>query len=341
MDREMTITEGLPVYGADNQRIGTVERIHGTGFHVNDQHYERDQVARVTQEGVYLVGGATSDGQRDFGAVQEGALRVPVAEERLTVGTREVELGEVEIRKTVTEEEQTIPVTLTRDEVVVNEVRVEERPATGDDLFEEGTIRVELRGEEAVVAKETVVSGEVVIEKETVAEERQITDTVRRQRVEVDEKYREARGDLAQAHAARQQSATDDWGRGRTFEQAEPHYRTGYTAAHDERYADRDFDEIEPEMRRDYEMNVTTQNYKTVGTSGATDSGELPGVGATAGGGIAGTGGAAIPEDYAGDSDAVMGGGTARTSGTMANSGDTWEQLRQEIREGWNRARNR
>ena len=59
------------------------------------------------------------------------------------------------------------------------------RQRAGEDVFDAGTIVVPLRGEEAVVSKETVVTGEVVIDKGRVAEERTITDTVRKQRVEV------------------------------------------------------------------------------------------------------------------------------------------------------------
>ncbi len=114
-------------------------------------------------------------------------LTVPVAEERLTVGTREVERGAVEIRTTVTEERRTVGVTLGRDEVTVREVDTADRPLrAGEAAFEEGVITIPVRGEEAVVAKEAVVTGEVVIGKERVAEERQITDTVRREQVEVE-----------------------------------------------------------------------------------------------------------------------------------------------------------
>jgi len=134
----------------------------------------------VTGDGIYLDG-SYATGQ------QEGEIRVAVAEERLSVGTREVELGAVEIRKTVTEEQVSVPVTLRHEEVHVEERAVTERSATGEDLFTEGTIRVALRGEEAVVAKETVVTGEVVIDTERVAEERRISDTVRKQHVEVDQ----------------------------------------------------------------------------------------------------------------------------------------------------------
>ena len=281
MDRATEIRDGMIVYGANDKQIGRVEQIHGTGFHVNGQHIERDQVGRVTRDGVYLRGTGAASGSAATGAT-EGEMRVPVAEERLTVGKREMDLGEVEIRKTVTEEQRTVPVTLTRDEVNVQEVDVEDRPLReGEDAFNEGTLRVQLRGEQAVVAKEAVVTGEVVVNKDTVAEEQQVSGTVRKQRVDVDKAYQEVRGDFEQTHTARADA------KGRSFEQAEPNYRTGYTAAHDERYSEREFEDAEPDLRRDYETT------------------------------------------------------TANTGGTMKNGGDTWEQLRQEVREGWNKARNR
>jgi uncharacterized protein (TIGR02271 family) len=236
---------------------------------------DRDDKADILEGGADRKGTHAAGERRDFGAVQEDEIRVPVAEERLNVGKREVELGEVEVRKTVETEEQTVPVTLTHDEVQIREERVNERAATGDDLFKEGTIRVPVRGEEAVVAKETVVTGEMVIEKDAVAEERQITDTVRKQRVEIDEAYKQARSDFQQSHNTR--------GTKRSFEETEPHYRAGFSAAHDERFANREFDDAEPELRSEYE----------------------------------------------------------RTNTKRTGSGDNWEQLREDIREGWQKARNR
>jgi len=145
-------------------------------------------VARVAQNRVYVRGtGVTAETAQMTTDQTDRELRVPVAEERLTVGKRAVELGEVDIRKTVVEEEQTVPVTLRREQLHIEEVDIEDRPLRADDdAFNEGVITVDLRGEEAVVAKEAVITGEVVIEKDAVSEERQITDTVRKQRVDVD-----------------------------------------------------------------------------------------------------------------------------------------------------------
>jgi len=277
MDRATEIQEGMTVYGAGDQQLGRIERIHGDGFDVAGQHYGRDSVIRVDHNRVYVRGNGMAEGRVGAMADQtEGEIRVPVAEERLAVGTREAELGEVQVRKTVTEEQQTVPVTLRRDEVHVEERDITDRPLqAGEDAFNEETIRVAVRGEEAVVAKETVVTGEVVIDKTRTAEERQVSDTVRKQRVDVDENYSQARAGFEQEFQTRAQGGK------RTFEQAEPNYRAGFTAAHDERYTDRAFEDAEPELRREYETSV------------------------------------------------------------MRTGGDGWEQLREEVRSGWNRARNR
>jgi uncharacterized protein (TIGR02271 family) len=273
------IKEGMQVLGGDNRPLGTVERLHGDGFHVGGRHYSSAMVARVAGGKVHLRAGATTEAEGTTGdrlatAAAEGEIRVPVAEERLTVGKREVALGEIGVRTVVTEEEQTASVTLRHEEVRVETRDIADRPLRpGEDAFAETTIRVPVRGEEAVVSKEAVVTGEVVIDKDRVAEERQITDTVRRERVDVDEHYRQMRGEFEQLHAARA------GGTGRGFAEAEPNYRTGFAAGHDERYAGREFAEVEPELRRDH------------ATRGVTD--------------------------------------------------DRWRELREEIEQGWNKARHR
>jgi uncharacterized protein (TIGR02271 family) len=117
-----------------------------------------------------------------------GEVRVPIVEERVEVEKRPVELGAVEVRKTVQTEQQTVPVELEREEVRVRQENVPARPVgEGAGAFQEGTIRVPVRGEEAVARKETVVTGEVVVDKERTTETQEIVETVRRERVEVEE----------------------------------------------------------------------------------------------------------------------------------------------------------
>jgi len=97
--------------------------------------------------------------------------------------------------------------TLRRDEVHIEEVDIADRPLrAGEGAFEEGTIRVQLRGEEAVVAKEAVVTGEVVIDKDTVAEQRTVSGTVRQEHIDVEENYTQTRADLQQGYETRRAS---------------------------------------------------------------------------------------------------------------------------------------
>lgn len=62
--------------------------------------------------------------------------------------------------------------------------------------FEEGTIRIPVKGEELVVRKELVVVEEIVVTKERTIERQTITDTVRRQDVVVDDDGGEETGPL-------------------------------------------------------------------------------------------------------------------------------------------------
>jgi len=266
------IHDGMMVYGADNQPLGTIEDVTRDRFRVNGRDVSRDNIARVTADGVY-VRGTGSDYMQGAGTTMRdrGEMTVPKVEERLDVEKREGELGTVDIRRHVTEEQQSVPVDLRREEVHVEERDVAERPLrAGEDVFQEGTIRVPVRGEEAAVSKEAVVTGEVAVTKEQTTEHQEIRDTVRRQDVDVDENYRRAQSGF-QEHFNRRGRKDQ-----RTFDQAEPNYRYGYTAAQNNRYAGQEFDQAEPALRQEYQG---------------------------------------------------------------AQTGDSWEQLREEIREGWNRSR--
>lgn len=182
------IRQGLEVYGDNNQAFGTVERVEGQNVYIGGQSYPLNAFSRFENNRLYLAGNQSSL-DLDQG---QGELKVPVYEEQLNVGKRQVELGEVELQKTVTQEQVSVPVELRREEVHVQEVDVPDRPVQpGEATFQEGTIRVPVRGEEAVVAKQAVVTGEVVVNKGVVAEKQQISDTVRKEQVTVDKNYTE------------------------------------------------------------------------------------------------------------------------------------------------------
>jgi uncharacterized protein (TIGR02271 family) len=118
----------------------------------------------------------------------EEEIRVPVMEEELTATVRQQEAGAVRIEKDVVTEQRTIDVPVTEERVRV-ERRVVDRAATGADAgaFEETVIDVPLRSETVDIQKEARVTGEVVVSKEAVERTEQVSGTVRREEVYVDE----------------------------------------------------------------------------------------------------------------------------------------------------------
>jgi uncharacterized protein (TIGR02271 family) len=254
------LKRGMHVYGTDNRSVGTIDRWDDNNVYIGGRSYQRSMFDRFDKDKLYFSNEGyrsyQSMGRSEMGdAVAGGEIRVPVREERLDVEKRQGEMGSVDIRKDVTTEQVNVPVELRHEEVTVNRVDVPNRPVTvGDapDAFKEGTIRVPVRGEEAVAHKEAFVTGEVVVDRDVVTERETITDTVRKEHVDVDENYRRAQNDFRQHFEGRRTNLTGTAVDTRRFEDAEPNYRRGFTAAHDERYAGRKFEDVEPDLRRQH-----------------------------------------------------------------------------------------
>jgi uncharacterized protein (TIGR02271 family) len=115
---------------------------------------------------------------------------IPVVEEELHVGKREVGHGRVRIQSRVVERPVQEQVTLREERV-----DVERRPVSGltqagsisGDPFQERTIEVEERREEAVVSKEARVTEELVVRKDVEERTETVSDTVRRTEVDVED----------------------------------------------------------------------------------------------------------------------------------------------------------
>lgn len=111
---------------------------------------------------------------------------IPVAEEELHVGKREVGRGRIRIHSRVVERPVQEQVTL-RDETI----EVERRPASGrsvsGDPFQERTIEVEERDEEAVISKEARVKEELVVRKDVEQRAKTVSDTVRKTEVDIED----------------------------------------------------------------------------------------------------------------------------------------------------------
>lgn len=112
---------------------------------------------------------------------------IPIAEEQLRVGKREVDHGRVRVRSYIVETPVEEKVGL-REEHVHVERRAVDRPATAaDGLFQDRTIEATEMAEEAVISKEARVKEELVLRKDAEQRTQNVSDKVRHTEVEVED----------------------------------------------------------------------------------------------------------------------------------------------------------
>jgi len=156
-----------------------------------DTDPDTDTVLTATTTDVSTTGRAGSGGQREIGAYEvaaEDELRIPVVEEELTATVRPTEAGAVRIEKRVVEEDRVLEVPVTDEQIRV-ERRIVDRPVSADQTqaFEEIVIDVPMTTEQVELQKQARVAEEIVVSKEATQRTEQVTGTVRREEVFVDE----------------------------------------------------------------------------------------------------------------------------------------------------------
>jgi len=159
---------------------------------------EREEQALYRHYGLEYGGGADDDvrdpdavGRDVSGPTTDDAMTR--SEEELRVGTADREAGRVRLRKYVVEDEVTQTVPVRREEV-----RVEREPITdanvGDAMdgpaISEEEHEVVLHEEEPVVEKRAVPKERVRLDKDAHTEEREVSETLRKEEIDVDDQRR-------------------------------------------------------------------------------------------------------------------------------------------------------
>jgi uncharacterized protein (TIGR02271 family) len=147
-----------------------------------------DDVDMAATDTTIRDSGIYNDTTRTATDVTDGdTLRVPVHEEELTATTRPVERGQVRVDKRIVEEDRAIDVPINEERVTITRRAVDREAGVDDLAFQEDTIEIPLRSEEVDVQKRNRVVEEIDIAKDTVQRTERVTDTVRREQVNVDE----------------------------------------------------------------------------------------------------------------------------------------------------------
>jgi uncharacterized protein (TIGR02271 family) len=151
-----------------------------------DSGYTTDTADR-DRDGVYDDVQDSAVGRDTSGPTTDDAMTR--SEEELQVGTETRERGRARLRKYVTTEQQTVTVPVQREEVRVEREPITEAnidAATSGPAISEEEHEVTLREEEVVVDKRAVPRERVRLDTETVTDERQVSEEVRKEQIEVE-----------------------------------------------------------------------------------------------------------------------------------------------------------
>jgi uncharacterized protein (TIGR02271 family) len=184
---------------------------------------------------------------------------IPVVKEELEVGKRAQSGGGVRVYAHTVERPVQESLDL-REEHAKVERRPVDRPASQTDLdaFKDRTVEVREMAETPVVKKTARVVEEVVVGKEATQRKETVRDTVRDTEVEVDQLGKD-RDTALRGSDDLGTRFRSDWERnysalGGSYEDYEPAYRYGHTLSGDTRYAGRRWEDIEPDVRSDWEL---------------------------------------------------------------------------------------
>ena len=182
-------------------------------------------------------------------------IEIPIVEEDVKVGKRNVERGGVRVRTYASERPVEKQVNLRDESIDVHREPADRPVRAGDDAFRERRVEMRETDEEAVVSKKARVIEDVVIDKSAMDRSETIRDSVRRTEVDVEEfdddtvdedfsRYeRTFRGHF------RDSDISDRY----AYDDVVPAYRFGYTLANNERYRNQKWEDLEPEARQAWE----------------------------------------------------------------------------------------
>jgi uncharacterized protein (TIGR02271 family) len=209
------------------------------------------------------LGGTIQTGsmQRDMGEQlnEQRSTAIPVVQEDLQVGKREVQRGGVRVFSRVVETPVNESVNL-REEHVNVERRPVDRPLSSADsaAFKEQSIEMREKSEEAVVQKTARVVEEVVVGKTATQRQENIKDSVRRTEVQV-----EKLGAQDDDTYFRNDWKTNYSSLGGTYDDYAPAYSYGSQMRSDTRYAGRQWDDVESDLRSDWDTRYGKSGAST------------------------------------------------------------------------------
>ncbi|MCC2955639.1 YsnF/AvaK domain-containing protein [Massilia sp. IC2-477] len=252
-------SDGVGSMGAGALLAGSGSGMSSSSMSSQSSGLQSDTLQSGSQQG--LAGGASlqRDTQMQTGATGANIAAtqsIPVVEEQLKVGKREVQRGGVRIYSRIVETPVNESIGL-REEHVDVQRRVVDQPISPADAtaFKEQTIEMRETAEEAVVEKSARIVEEVTLGKQVNERQEQITDTVRHTEVDVQRVGGTmAQSDLRDDDSYFRNHFTSNYGSsGASYDDYAPAYSYGSQMASSGRYSGRQWDDVESDLRTDWE----------------------------------------------------------------------------------------
>jgi len=225
MTNSNNVRPGMIVRGAGGEKLGKIVQCDADAFIIEKGlFFRKDYVARyddvfeVKDDEVRLAGNprqlddqssprrqddeaertgttATADRTEPLAATEARAstisqeTRIPVAEEQLEVNKHQEQVGEVQVRKHVVTEQQSVSVPIKREQVVVERVPASgatATPAAQQAELRDRDVTVPVMEEEIEIHKRPVIKEEVRVRKNSYEEQRAASAETRHEEVEVE-----------------------------------------------------------------------------------------------------------------------------------------------------------
>lgn len=233
-----------------------------SGASLTGSSLEGSAASTSNLQGSSMTGSSmTGSQQRDT-----STAAIPVVQEQLKVGKREVQRGGVRVFSRIVETPVNETVGL-REEHVNVERRPVNEPISGLDAtaFKEQSIEMRETAEEAVVEKSARVVEEVMINKEVTQREQQIHDTVRHTEVEVEQLGGNmARSGMMSDDDYYRNHFTSNYGSsGGSYDEYAPAYSYGSEMARNQKYSGRQWNEVENDLRSDWDTRHGSSGAST------------------------------------------------------------------------------
>ncbi len=190
MDLKQALRDGMRVVGPDDRAYGTVDRYDEAAVYVQGRRVPFVAIERLDQDRLYLntpeLWSLSESDTASRGLDDE--IRVPLLEEKVEFGTREVDLGEIRVHKTVEETEEVRRGPLNREVVQIERVKVNRPIADPEERRQEGDwLVIPIMEEIFIVQKQLMVTEEIRIRKHLVTDEHEVREVVRRERATIED----------------------------------------------------------------------------------------------------------------------------------------------------------